>query len=58
MEPDRYTKHEYNFFSMIKGEWLERIKGEYARWLDPANFDKDGSQKTKLQLRVEWANSV
>lgn len=35
------------WFAMLDGDW-SRIKAEYERWLDPANFDAAGRQKTKL----------
>jgi RimJ/RimL family protein N-acetyltransferase len=37
------------WFSMLDREW-PMIKREYARWLEPANFDADGKQKSKLQV--------
>ncbi len=37
------------WFSMLDGEWPER-KAEFDRWLDPANFDADGQQKTALRF--------
>jgi RimJ/RimL family protein N-acetyltransferase len=37
------------WFSMLDREW-PAIKREYARWLEPANFDADGKQKSKLQV--------
>lgn len=37
------------WFSMLDGEW-PRLRAEYERWLDPANFDLDGSQKSKLRF--------
>jgi RimJ/RimL family protein N-acetyltransferase len=36
------------WFSMLDSEWPSR-KREFERWLDPANFDAAGHQKTKLQ---------
>jgi RimJ/RimL family protein N-acetyltransferase len=35
------------WFSMLDSEWPARKKA-FERWLDPANFDRDGRQKTKL----------
>jgi RimJ/RimL family protein N-acetyltransferase len=35
------------WFSMLDSEWPAR-KREFERWLDPANFDSDGIQKTAL----------
>lgn len=37
------------WFSMLDGEW-PAIRAEYERWLDPANFDSNGMQKTKLRF--------
>lgn len=37
------------WFSMLDGEW-PAIKREYERWLDPVNFDADGTQKSKLRV--------
>lgn len=37
------------WFSMLDGEWPAK-KAEFERWLDPANFDANGQQKTRLQL--------
>jgi RimJ/RimL family protein N-acetyltransferase len=37
------------WFAMLDGDW-PRIKAEYERWLDPANFGPDGEQKTRLAL--------
>ncbi|HLX81005.1 MAG TPA: GNAT family protein [Burkholderiales bacterium] len=36
------------WFSMLDSEW-PRLRGEYDRWLDPANFDAAGKQRSKLQ---------
>lgn len=38
------------WFSMLDGEW-SALRAEYERWLDPANFDADGRQKTRLMVR-------
>lgn len=38
------------WFSMLDGEWPV-IRAEYERWLDPANFDADGVQRTALRVR-------
>jgi RimJ/RimL family protein N-acetyltransferase len=35
------------WFAMIDAEW-PALKAEYERWLDPANFDEDGAQLTRL----------
>jgi len=37
------------WFSMLDSEW-PRLRREYDRWLDPANFDAAGKQRSKLQL--------
>lgn len=34
---------------MLDTEWPTRKAG-FDRWLDPANFDADGRQKSKLQV--------
>jgi len=34
---------------MLDTEW-PRLRREYDRWLDPANFDAAGAQKSKLQI--------
>jgi RimJ/RimL family protein N-acetyltransferase len=35
------------WFSVIDREWPE-LERAYGRWLDPANFDRDGSQRLRL----------
>jgi RimJ/RimL family protein N-acetyltransferase len=37
------------WFAMLDGTW-PRLKAEYERWLDPANFDAAGTQKTNLRF--------
>jgi RimJ/RimL family protein N-acetyltransferase len=37
------------WFSMLDSEW-PRLRREYDRWLDPANFDAAGRQRSKLQV--------
>lgn len=37
------------WFSMLDGEWPAR-KAAFERWLDPANFDAEGKQRTLLRL--------
>jgi RimJ/RimL family protein N-acetyltransferase len=37
------------WFAMLDGDW-PRLKKGYQRWLDPANFDANGGQKTKLKF--------
>jgi RimJ/RimL family protein N-acetyltransferase len=38
------------WFSMLDSEWPERKAG-FERWLDPANFDETGRQKSPLLVR-------
>jgi hypothetical protein len=43
------------WFSMLDHEW-PALKVGYQRWLDPLNFDSNGSQRRTLQaciVRVE-----
>jgi hypothetical protein len=35
------------WYSMIDSEWPLR-KAAFERWLDPANFNADGKQRTRL----------
>jgi RimJ/RimL family protein N-acetyltransferase len=37
------------WFAMLDGDW-PRLKAEYERWLDPANFDDNGRQRTRLRF--------
>lgn len=37
------------WFSMLDSEWPAK-KAEFERWLDPANFDDEGQQKSTLRL--------
>lgn len=37
------------WFAMLDGEWPAR-KAVFERWLDPANFDANGRQKTELRM--------
>ena len=37
------------WFAMLDTDW-PRLRAEYERWLDPANFEADGTQRTKLRL--------
>lgn len=37
------------WFSIIDGEW-PRLKAGYERWLDPQNFDANGTQRAKLSF--------
>jgi hypothetical protein len=36
------------WFSMLDREW-PRLRAAYERWLDPANFDAAGVQRSRLQ---------
>jgi RimJ/RimL family protein N-acetyltransferase len=36
------------WFSMLDGDW-PALRAGYARWLDPANFDAAGRQRTRLR---------
>jgi RimJ/RimL family protein N-acetyltransferase len=50
---DRIVKGESRdtaWFSIIDSEW-PTLRAEYERWLDPANFDADGVQKSRLVVR-------
>lgn len=38
------------WFAMLDRDW-PTLAGGYERWLDPANFDADGRQRTRLALR-------
>lgn len=37
------------WFAMLDGDW-PRIRAGYERWLDPSNFEADGTQKSKLSF--------
>lgn len=39
------------WFAMIDEDW-PRLEAAYRRWLDPANFDAQGQQKTRLAAAV------
>lgn len=39
------------WFSIIDGDW-PMVKAGFAAWLDPANFDAQGLQKTRLMTRT------
>ncbi len=45
------------WFSMLDHEW-PRAKAAFEAWLDPANFNEDGSQKVSLAAMREGAGSV
>ena len=40
------------WFSIIDSEW-PAVRAEHERWLDPANFDDHGSQRTPLRTRLQ-----
>ncbi len=40
------------WYSMLDSEWPAR-KAEFERWLNPANFERDGSQRTPLNQGVQ-----
>jgi RimJ/RimL family protein N-acetyltransferase len=44
------TNRDTAWFAMIDAEW-PGFRREYERWLDPANFDVEGRQKSKLKLQ-------
>ncbi len=39
------------WYAMTDADW-PRIKAGMERWLDPANFDADGNQKERLEVRA------
>lgn len=44
------------WFSMLDTEWPQR-RAAFEQWLDPANFDKDGTQKRSLvEIRTNPAS--
>lgn len=44
------------WFSIVDGEW-PAIRAEFERWLDPANFDDDGSQRSRLNASSASTNA-
>jgi RimJ/RimL family protein N-acetyltransferase len=42
------------WFAMIDKDW-PRIRAAYERWLEPANFDAAGRQRTRLQVPTSAA---
>ncbi len=38
------------WFAILDGEW-PAIRAEFERWLDPANFDAEGTQLTRLNVK-------
>ena len=40
------------WFAMLDGDW-PRLRAEFERWLDPANFDQEGRQRSKL-AQASW----
>jgi RimJ/RimL family protein N-acetyltransferase len=43
------------WFSIVDAEWPVR-KAEFERWLDPANFDADGRQRTSLNAAPQQSH--
>lgn len=43
------------WFAMLDSEW-PRVKAGFEAWLDPANFDAEGRQKTSLDCAAESAS--
>jgi RimJ/RimL family protein N-acetyltransferase len=44
------------WFSMLDSEW-PRIRAAFERWLDPANFDADGRQRSRLNASSASTNA-
>ena len=44
------------WFSIVDGEW-PAIRAEFERWLDPANFDEDGVQRSRLNASSASTNA-
>jgi len=45
------------WYSIVAEEW-PAVEAAYARWLDPANFDADGRQRTRLACPPDPAGQV
>ena len=43
----RGRSRDTSWYSIIDEEW-PALKACYEQWLDPANFDEDGRQRTRL----------
>ncbi|CAF3727916.1 unnamed protein product [Rotaria sordida] len=43
----RGQSRDKSWFSIVDDEWVQLIQ-EFQRWLNPANFDSNGQQLTKL----------
>lgn len=43
----RGRNRDHAWFSITDAEW-PKLKASFERWLDPANFDGDGNQRTRL----------
>ncbi len=43
------------WFSILDGDW-PRIRAGFEAWMDPANFDVHGTQKTPLRINVPSKN--
>jgi RimJ/RimL family protein N-acetyltransferase len=37
------------WFAVIDKDW-PKVRAEFVRWLDPANFDGDGQQRSSLRM--------
>jgi len=44
------------WFSIVDAEW-PAIRAEFERWLDPANFDEDGRQRSSLNASSASTNA-
>ena len=44
----RGRNRDTDWFSVTAAEW-PAVRAEHERWLDPANFDADGRQRTRLR---------
>ena len=44
------------WFSIVDGEW-PAIRAAFEQWLDPANFDADGRQRTRLSDLMQGATA-
>ncbi len=38
------------WYAIVEEDW-PRIRAGMERWLDPANFDADGKQKERLEVK-------
>jgi hypothetical protein len=44
------------WFSLLDGEWPQ-VKKAFEAWLDPANFDADGRQRSALNAASASTNA-